>query len=328
VNFRHISFTLVITALSLSAVLPSALGVVRRDDRKDSDYRRAGNQAAFNRVGRVEIDYGNGFETIGTATLYGTDRIVSAAHVFDSDTLSGAIGVRINFGHGQIRTIDFLDPGVVNLNPGYNPNTLRNDVSVVFLAQSFTLAPARLYRGKKIKLETTIRFVGYGDTGTGKAGSNVYSSRKRAGDNALGRYLGGGKSFEVDFDSPATARFNSLGSSKATELEGLLGSGDSGGSVWMRKGGRWRLIGINSYGLDWYPHGSGNGIDDDYGDRSGFVYLPRYTDWMDSLQKPSGLTVQGNASRSLAAVPEPSTVLLLAAGAAVWLIFGRRRLRS
>ncbi|MDD5198642.1 MAG: trypsin-like serine protease [Terrimicrobiaceae bacterium] len=322
-NIRRIP-PLLLLAASFHASALSAFAVVRRDDRPDSAYRKLGNRAAFNPVGRVEIDYGNGFEAIGTATLYGRDRLVSAAHVFDSEALAGAQSVRINFGRGRIQTIDFGTSGVVNIHPGYNPSTLRNDVSVVFLSQPFTLAPARLYTGKRIRLGAAITFVGYGDTGTGLTGSSQFSIIKRGGQNALGRYVAGGADFEVDFDRPGTVAYNSLGSSNALRLEGLLGPGDSGGSVWVRRNGRWRVVGINDYGLDWFPNGRGNGVNDDYGDRSGFVYLPRYAKWMSSLPQPNFNASRGLPSAALAAVPEPAPILLLGLAGATLLIFRRR----
>jgi hypothetical protein len=211
---------------------------------------------------------------------------VCAAHVFDSSSLNGAITVRINFGRGRMAYIDFATPGVVNINPGYNSFSLLNDVSVVFLPPTFRIPVAKLYQGRRVQRETVVTFVGFGDTGTGVTGANTYSILKRAGRNTLGSYYMGGRDFEIDFDRPGQPQYSSLGGKKPLRLEGLLGSGDSGGSVWVRIGSRWQIIGINSYGLDYFPNGRGNGIVDDYGDHSGFVYLPRYYAWMRSLVSP------------------------------------------
>jgi len=275
-----------LVVLFLSAAIVCASAVVRRDDTPDSLYRQLGNRAIFASVGRVEIDYGQGYEAIGTATLFGPDRVVSAAHVFDSEALDGAVGVRINFGRGRVAYIDFTSPGVVNINPGYNTFTLRDDVSVVFLPPLFSVNRAAIYHGQQVQRESLITFVGYGDTGTGLTGSKTYSIAKRGGQNRLGSYYMGGRDFEVDFDRPGFPQYSSLGGKVPVRLEGLIGPGDSGGSVWIRRGSRWLLIGINSYGLDYYPGGRGNGIEDDYGDHSGFVYLPRYYAWMRSLVSP------------------------------------------
>lgn len=310
--------------LAASAFSGDLLGSTRRDDVPDSAYRGLGNRAAFKSVGRVEIDYGQGFEAIGTATLYGRDRLVSAAHVFDDSALAGAQGVRINFGKGRIQNIDFTTPGVVNINPGYNSSTLNNDVSIVFLPQPLSLGTARLYHGRKIRLGTTITFVGYGDTGTGLTGSRFYSTDKRGGQNSLDRYVRNGKDFEIDFDRPGTSRYNSMGGSIALSLEGLIGPGDSGGSVWVRKGGHWKVIGINDYGVDWFPNGRGNGIEDDYGDHSGFVYLPKYSAWIASLSAPAQTAGVQRSVSALSAVPEPTSVALFGFAAAVALL-GRRR---
>ncbi|HVE15503.1 MAG TPA: trypsin-like serine protease [Chthoniobacterales bacterium] len=280
---RHLT----IAAFTFCTLIACAYAVVRRDDVSDSQYRKLGNRAAFASVGRVEMDYGDGYQAIGTATLYGTDRVLSAGHVFDGEALSGAIGVRINFGRGRVAYIDFKTPGVININPGYNSQTLANDISVVFLPSNFPINPAQLYTGRKVRKNTTVTFVGYGDTGTGRTGSNVFSIQKRGGQNTLGSYFLGGRAFEVDFDRPGFPGYSSFGSKVPLHLEGLIGPGDSGGSVWIKRGGRWQLIGINDYGLDWYPNGRGNGIEDDYGDHSGFVYVPKYLSWIASLTPPS-----------------------------------------
>jgi len=282
-SFRSLLFVSV-----LGAIVACATAVVIRHDTSDALYRDLGKRAAFSPVGRVEMDYGdgNGYQAIGTATLCAPDRVVSAGHVFDSSALDGVIGVRINFGRGRVAYIDFLRPGVVNVHPGYDSYTLANDVSVVFLPESFAIDPARLYTGRKVQRETLVTFVGYGDTGTGLTGSKTYSVTKRAGQNTLGNYYLGGRDFEVDFDRPGNPSYSSLGGKTPVRLEGLIGPGDSGGSVWIRRGGKWKLIGINSFGEDWYPRGKGNGVQDDYGDRSGFVYLPRFYAWMNSLPGP------------------------------------------
>ncbi len=314
---------LLFLGLAIAAFLPEAPAVVRRDDTSDTLYRKLGNGAPFRSVGRVEIDYGDGFHAIGTATLFGRDRLVSAAHVFAADALEGAEGVRINFGPGRVQNIDFQGDGVINLNPRYNSHTLQNDVSVVFLPQKVSLNPGVFYVGKRLALDTPITFVGYGDTGTGLTGSTRYSIVKRGGQNALGRYIYQNGDFEVDFDRPGSAAENSLGSSRALALEGLLGPGDSGGSAWVKVGRKWRMVGINSYGLDSYPGGRGDGVEDDYGDRSGFVYLPKYVNWIDSVKNPNA-SGAGQKSLSPSAVPEPGPLALLAAAGVALLIFRRR----
>lgn len=317
-------------------LLPTcAFGVVRRADVPDSSYIQLGKRAAFTPVGRIEVDYGSGYEAIGTATLVDGNRLVSAAHVFDSDALNGAVGVRVNFGHGRIENIDFQKAGVINIAPGWNPTSLRNDVSVVFLSQSFSIAPARLYAGPRIHLSTPITFVGYGNTGTGFTGSSQFSIIKRGGQNALDIYKMGGRDFEVDFDQPGNPSASSLGSPYPLPLEGLLGPGDSGGSVWVKRGHRWIMMGVNSYGIDW----NNNGIQDSYGDRSGFVYLPRYVSWIRSLSSPSfsssaeravSAESAGFTSVALTSVPEPAATPVLLATLGVIAALGNqiRRLRA
>jgi len=317
-------------------LLPTcAFGVVRRADVPDSSYIQLGKKAVFTPVGRIEVNYGGGYQAIGSATLVDGNRLVSAAHVFDSEALNGAVGVRVNFGHGRIENIDFQTPGVINIAPGWNPTSLRNDVSVVFLSQSFNISPAQLYAGRRIHLSTPITFVGYGNTGTGFTGSSQFSIVKRGGQNALDLYKMGGRDFEVDFDQPGNPSASSLGSPYPLPLEGLLGPGDSGGSVWLKRGHRWIMMGVNSYGIDW----NNNGVQDSYGDRSGFVYLPRYVSWIRSLSAPSSnfsaeravsAESAGFTSVALTSVPESAAapILLAALGAVAALGNQFRRVRA
>lgn len=301
-------------ALFLGAILaaPNASAIVRRDDVPDSEYRRLGEKGAFKSVVRVQVKYRGSFKDIGTATLLPGGRLLSSAHVFDDSSLRGARAVRIRFGHRSI-PIHFERNGVINLHPRYNPFRLKNDVAVIFLDREIHMKPAQLYHGKKIDLGTPITFVGFGLTGTGLSGQKISRAIKRAGQNALDRYLSKRRFFEVDFDSPYDPRLSSMGDATPLAMEALLGSGDSGGSVWVRRGGKWKLIGINTYGVSRLGR---TGRDSEYGEVSGFTYIPRYERWMKSLHDPfSDATFSGLSA--LQPVPEPSTWLLLGAGGMV-----------
>ena len=68
---------------------------------------------------------------------------------------------------------------------------------------------------------------------------------------------------------------NSLSGSNrpATPLAGLLGSGDSGGSAWMKTKAGWLLVGVNS---------SGTG-EAKYGETSWFCRVSSHRDWIASI---------------------------------------------
>ena len=58
----------------------------------------------------------------------------------------------------------------------------------------------------------------------------------------------------------------------AERLDGILGSGDSGGSAWIRtEGGGWAVCGVNA-----------NGNGDTYGSQSWFARVSGVRDWLNA----------------------------------------------
>lgn len=55
----------------------------------------------------------------------------------------------------------------------------------------------------------------------------------------------------------------------ASRLDGILGSGDSGGSAWVAAGGGWAIAGVNA-----------NGNGDTYGSQSYFARVSGVHDWL------------------------------------------------
>ncbi len=155
-----------------------------------------------------------------------------------------------------------------------------NDI-IAFLAQGDDIAlleldtavadvvPAELYRGDD-ELGRTVRLLGKGATGNGSNGEEPGSphrtqlrSAQNVIDDASARWLG------YTFDAPATA----------LPLEGMTGSGDSGGAVLLEQDGRWLLAGVASWRnarSDLFRPGC-------YGDASSSVRLSRYAAWIDEV---------------------------------------------
>ena len=106
-----------------------------------------------------------------------------------------------------------------------------------------------------------------------------------------------GTSFISDFDNPAgTANASAASSPVPTRLEGNVAPGDSGGGIFVERGGVRYLVGLNSY------QASIDGATDaDYGDLSGGTNLALYYDW---IFAESGI--------SPVLIPEPGTGVLFA----------------
>lgn len=153
-------------------------------------------------------------------------------------------------------------------------------------------------------------WVGFGLGGTGLTGKQMPAG-KRAFTNVIdffGPFGLPATSFVSDFDRPDGSENAGPGSDPTpTALEGNLTPGDSGGGTFVKIGGRYHLVGINSYmsALDGLADG-------DYGELSGATNLALYHDW---IALETGITP----------IPEPG-VLCLLAGAVWWML--RRRPRG
>ncbi|MBN9538859.1 MAG: peptidase S1 [Reyranella sp.] len=168
----------------------------------------------------------------------------------------------------------------LDIHPFYNrSNDERSgfDAAIVRLDGPLTDAgpPPALYAGRD-ELGKQIVMVGYGMRGIGSVGENdIYSNssgRAAAATNVIDALLDaivppprgsdGGNWLQV------TLRRESEG---AARLDGLLGSGDSGGSAWMRSERfGWVIVGINA-------NGTGKAT---YGEHSEFARVSGLRDWI------------------------------------------------
>lgn len=167
----------------------------------------------------------------------------------------------------------------LDTNPYYNRNNEERsgfDAAIVRLDGPVTDAgpPPALYAGRD-ELGKQIVMVGYGTRGIGSVGENeAYntSGRRAAATNVIDELMDaivpppkgadGGNWLQV------TLRRESEG---AGRLDGLLGSGDSGGSAWMRSERLgWVIVGINA-------NGTGKAT---YGEHSEFARVSGLRDWI------------------------------------------------
>ncbi len=279
------------------------LGTIRHD-RLDSSYLSIGN--AFPSVGMVATN-DNFFG--GSAVLIASDWLLTAAHVVD---YAQPLGWSFLFGG------NYYNAAAVFKEPTYTGNLYAgNDIALVRLSTPVVgVTPATRYTGTS-ELGQTASMSGYGATGTGLTGATTYDLLRRGGNNVidqLGSYLStvhpgfGTVSNNIlltDFDHPTNAALNKMGSATPLNLEYLIAPGDSGSGMFVDFGSGFELVGINYAGF--FVDGTGNS---NYGDMAGAIRVSAYNAWIDS---------------HLAAVPEPSTIVLLCMGSTV--LFMRRRRR-
>jgi len=211
--------------------------------------------------------------------------ILSAAHIFDFPPTTDQYVVRAP--DDSVLAVDrvWVLPewnGDPNTRAGYDLTILRLEDEIDDAGPQPLLYTGTGEAGK------LITFVGYGSRGTGSSGENeaYYEGSDKAA--AQGIVDGweelvrppvegeeAGNELGVFLPKEDGSIENSLGGSNepATPLVGLLGSGDSGGSAWMKTRAGWVLVGVNS-------NGTGEAT---YGETSWFCRVSPHRKWIASI---------------------------------------------
>ena len=197
--------------------------------------------------------------------------VLTAAHIFERGGSGDQYDYRLPDGSvAECTSITF--------HPLYNWNDEERagyDFAIVRLDGPVTQAgsPPRLYGGGQEE-GARIVMVGYGSRGIGSTGQHPVfqpSWGKAAAENTVDEMMEAVRPVPQGEDAGnwlrVTLRRESEGASR---LDGLLGSGDSGGSTWIRTGGIWAIAGVNA-------NGTGNAS---YGDHSFFARVSGVRDWI------------------------------------------------
>ena len=156
-----------------------------------------------------------------------------------------------------------------------------NDIALIELASPVTdVTPVPLYRGNK-EVGMTVELVGKGATGNGSVGQYPHSPHRGALRRAFNVIVGSDARY-------VSYRFDP--SPHAVPLEGITGSGDSGGPLLIGDGTSKRLIGLASWSKypsghpflsRWKPgHPFVQGL---YGEIVYAVRISRYARWIDGV---------------------------------------------
>ncbi len=167
-----------------------------------------------------------------------------------------------------------------------NPNRVHGDdstdgwdMAIVQLDRPVTDAgPAPLIYAGRNELGEVATMTGYGSRGIGSVGESdkFYSAElPAAARNVIDEVDGenGANQLVVDFDSE-DGDANALDGDAypVDPLEGILGSGDSGGATWIMASGGWAIAGVNVWGDDSV-----------YGSVSGFARVSTQTEWIKGI---------------------------------------------
>jgi hypothetical protein len=202
--------------------------------------------------------------------LRGEGRMLTAAHIFETDETADDYVYRTPGGkvlQGKDLVIHPLYNGNIDDRGGY-------DFALVTLASPVEDAgpPPLLYSGNR-EMGKRIVMVGFGSRGIGSVGEKaIYStgSDKAAAENAVDEVMSAVKgklSKGEDAGNWLAVTLHRL-SEGASRLDGILGSGDSGGSAWLAAGNGSAICGVNSSGGE------------KYGERAFFARVSGVAEWI------------------------------------------------
>lgn len=211
---------------------------------------------------------------MGIGNMAGVGVVLTSGHNFEPG--EGADNFLYRTGGGTVRRGVRLDSHpLYNRNnqerSGYDAAIVRLDGPVTDAGPAPALYAGRDEEGKQIVM------VGYGTRGIGSVGEDgKYNTpgQRAAATNVISDVMDAVVPPPPSGDAgnwlEITLRRESEG---AGRLDGLLGSGDSGGSAWMRTGQGWVIVGINA-------NGTGKAT---YGENSEFARVSGLRDWIQRL---------------------------------------------
>ena len=298
-----------------------------RNDVNDSVYTSLAAQSVYDSVGFLTWNEGtSGY--IASGTLISPEWVLTAGHVVGGTDDYGAGVSGMIFGLGSvysgtgIAAVDWIPYSGWSSSGGNLWNGV--DLGLVRLSQPITsVTPAQIdFSTSPVGLLGTN--VGYGRSGLGTGGMTTAAGTKRAGQNMIDARggmvttMGSGTLLDLngisptvlfqDFDHPTNLVASSMGSAIPVAQEYLIGSGDSGGGLFIDVGGVTKLVGVHSFLASLpYPLDT-TGANADYGDLAGSVSVQSFENWI--------FTVTG--------VPEPSVISLFFFGLGGLVLMRRR----
>ena len=268
---RGLRHPVALCLLSLNMLSSTRAGMVRHDVDLQR-YRELGRRSEFNAVGRYSTSPDSKDHAAGV--LISPRWILTAAH-FPADISVWSFGSSF-YRTKRIVRHPKLEPGATEAQwNGW-------DLALVELDRPVEdVKPAIRYRGHE-EVGAIVTKIGYGFVGDGLNGLKAPGVQERLGGQNVIDAAGGtveSRRFGTDvlvfdFDSPVDPATNRFGSAEPLVLEVGGSKGDSGGGIFMRHRGEWKLIGIVSGALNRHIR---------YGSMAAVARVSSANAWIDSV---------------------------------------------
>lgn len=269
--------------LALLAVSSTVGAVVVRSDVDDANYQVPAS--AFPALADMPGE--------GHGVLIAPQWVVTAAHAapmqgVEADVTIGGVARGVECVIPHPRYTRMPDALVKEALAFGNPSGIHaflassDDIALIRLASPVNdVAPVPLYRGSD-EVARIVRLVGKGATGNGADGQIPHGSNRTILRRAFNAITGAGDRYLwYRFDPPPAG----------LPLEGMLGSGDSGGPLIIEDNGTRQLAGLGS----WIRGAPDQALDPDraldaglYGQVVYNVRISRYIEWIESVMRSDG----------------------------------------
>lgn len=254
----------ILSGLGLLFFIASPAGIYRHDIGKKA-YMESGSSAEFDCVGEVLPKEGDG---AASCVLISDRYVLTAAHVV-VQTKRQAEDKEMNGIKLTIYNVVSSQPGKpedylfrfndkkykakrIIIHPAYLDSATKGncDIALIELEERIEgITPVPLYHSSEL-LHRQVTGVGFGVSGPANKPEDVSPRHEKiAGENtidSIGGFIYDGMPtlMFADFDHPENEKCNKMGLATACAREYIVGGGDSGGGLFCKVDGEWRLSGL------------------------------------------------------------------------------------